>query len=78
MEKRKLSFWQIWNMSFWLEFKWVLLCNSNVSRIFQTLGANIDDIPILWVRTYDRLIIQPIIGYFSDRLGQIGRRKPYF
>jgi maltose/moltooligosaccharide transporter len=44
------------------------LQNSNVSRIFQTLGANIDDIPILWVAApMTGLIIQPIIGYFSDR-----------
>jgi maltose/moltooligosaccharide transporter len=81
MEKRKLSFWQIWNMSFgFLEFKWVsLLQNSNVSRIFQTLGANIDDIPILWVAPMTGLIIQPIIGYFSDRTWtKLGRRKPYF
>jgi maltose/moltooligosaccharide transporter len=51
MEKRKLSFWQIWNMSFgFLGIQMgFALQNSNVSRIFQTLGANIDDIPILWV-----------------------------
>jgi maltose/moltooligosaccharide transporter len=50
MEKRKLSFWQIWNMSFGSGIQMgFALQNSNVSRIFQTLGANIDDIPILWV-----------------------------
>ena len=56
------------------------LQNSNVSRIFQTLGANIDDIPILWVAApLTGLIIQPIIGYFSDRTWtRLGRRKPYF
>jgi maltose/moltooligosaccharide transporter len=56
------------------------LQNSNVSRIFQTLGANIDDIPILWVAApMTGLIIQPIIGYFSDRTWtKLGRRKPYF
>jgi maltose/moltooligosaccharide transporter len=54
------------------------LQNSNV-RIFQTLGANIDDIPfILWVAPMTGLIIQPIIGYFSDRTWtKLGRRKPY-
>jgi maltose/moltooligosaccharide transporter len=68
MEKRKLSFWQIWNMSFgFLGIQMgFALQNSNVSRIFQTLGANIDDIPILWVAApMTGLIIQPIIG--SDR-----------
>ena len=56
------------------------LQNSNVSRIFQTLGANIDDIPILWVAApLTGLIIQPIIGYFSDKTWtKLGRRKPYF
>ncbi len=82
MEKRTLSFWQIWNMSFgFLGIQMgFALQNSNVSRIFQTLGANIDDIPILWVAApLTGLIIQPIIGYFSDRTwNKLGRRKPYF
>ena len=82
MEKRTLSFWQIWNMSFgFLGIQMgFALQNSNVSRIFQTLGANIDDIPILWVAApLTGLIIQPIIGYFSDRTwNRLGRRKPYF
>lgn len=82
MEKRKLSFLQIWNMSFgFLGIQMgFALQNSNVSRIFQTLGANIDDIPILWVAApLTGLIIQPIIGYFSDRTWtKLGRRKPYF
>lgn len=82
MEKRKLGFWQIWNMSFgFLGIQMgFALQNSNVSRIFQTLGANIDDIPILWVAApLTGLIIQPIIGYFSDRTWtKLGRRKPYF
>jgi maltose/moltooligosaccharide transporter len=82
MEKRRLSFWQIWNMSFgFLGIQMgFALQNSNVSRIFQTLGANIDDIPILWVAApLTGLIIQPIIGYFSDRTWtRLGRRKPYF
>jgi maltose/moltooligosaccharide transporter len=82
MEKRRLSFWQIWNMSFgFLGIQMgFALQNSNVSRIFQTLGANIDDIPILWVAApMTGLIVQPIIGYFSDRTWtKLGRRKPYF
>ena len=57
------------------------LQNANVSRIFQTLGAEIEDIPILWVAApLTGLIIQPIIGYFSDRTWhpKLGRRRPYF
>ena len=56
------------------------LQNANVSRIFQTLGANIDDIPVLWVAApLTGLIVQPIIGYMSDRTWNgLGRRRPYF
>ncbi len=56
------------------------LQNANVSRIFETLGANIDDIPILWVAApVTGLIVQPIIGYMSDRTwNKLGRRRPYF
>ncbi|RYG29840.1 MAG: MFS transporter, partial [Chitinophagaceae bacterium] len=82
MEKRKLSFWGIWNMSFgFLGIQMgFALQNANVSRIFQTLGASIDDIPALWVAApLTGLIVQPIIGYFSDRTWtRLGRRKPYF
>lgn len=82
MEKRKLGFWEIWNMSFgFLGIQMgFALQNANVSRIFQTLGAKIDDIPILWVAApLTGLIVQPIIGYFSDRTWtKLGRRKPYF
>jgi len=56
------------------------LQNANVSRIFQTLGAKIEDIPILWVAApLTGLIIQPIVGYFSDRTWhpKLGRRRPY-
>lgn len=56
------------------------LQNANVSRIFETLGANIDEIPILWIAAPTTgLIIQPIIGYMSDRTwNKLGRRRPYF
>ena len=82
MKKPKLSFWQIWNMSFGflgIQFGFALQ-NGNVSRIFQTLGAEIDQIPILWIAApITGLIIQPIVGYMSDKTwGKFGRRRPYF
>lgn len=80
--KPRLSFWQIWNMSFGflgIQFGFALQ-NGNVSRIFQTLGADIDKIPILWIAApVTGLIVQPIIGHMSDRTwGRLGRRRPYF
>ena len=56
------------------------LQNANVSRIFETLGAKVDDIPILWIAApVTGLLVQPIIGYFSDRTwNRLGRRRPYF
>jgi len=56
------------------------LQNANVSRIFETLGARIDDIPILWIAApVTGLIMQPIIGHMSDRTwNRFGRRRPYF
>jgi len=82
MKKPKLSFWQIWNMSFGflgIQFGFALQ-NGNVSRIFQTLGAEIEQIPILWIAApVTGLIIQPIIGYMSDKTwGRLGRRRPFF
>ncbi len=82
MNKPRLNFWQIWNMSFGflgIQFGFALQ-NANVSRIFETLGAKIDDIPILWIAApVTGLIVQPIIGHLSDKTwGKLGRRRPYF
>ncbi len=82
MNKPRLSFWQIWNMSFGflgIQFGFALQ-NANVSRIFETLGASIDAIPILWIAApVTGLIIQPIIGHWSDKTwNKLGRRRPFF
>src|SRR5690606_22649995 len=81
MQKRTLSFWEIWNMSFGflgIQFGFALQ-NANTSRIFETLGASVEDIPILWIAApVTGLVVQPIVGYFSDRTwARIGRRRPY-
>lgn len=83
MEKQKLGFWQIWNMSFGflgIQFGFALQ-GGFMSRIFQTLGAEKDAIPLLWIAApLTGLLVQPIIGYLSDKTWseRWGRRKPYF
>ncbi|MDN3203364.1 MFS transporter [Algoriphagus sediminis] len=82
-EKKKLSFWQIWNMSFGflgIQFGFALQ-GGFMSRIFQTLGADKDAIPLLWIAApLTGLLVQPIVGYLSDRTWhpKFGRRKPFF
>lgn len=81
-KKPMLSFWQIWNMSFGflgIQFGFALQ-NANVSRIFQTLGGDVDRLAVYWLAApVTGLIIQPIVGYYSDKTwGRLGRRRPYF
>lgn len=81
--KKKLSFWSIWNMSFGflgIQFGFALQ-GGFMSRIFQTLGADKDAIPFLWIAApLTGLLVQPIVGYLSDRTWhpKFGRRKPFF
>lgn len=80
--KPQLGFWQIWNMCFGflgLQFG-LALQTANASRIFATLGASMDAIPSLWIAApLTGLIVQPIVGYCSDRTwNALGRRRPYF
>ncbi|MFZ6801574.1 MFS transporter [Undibacterium sp. Di24W] len=83
LAKPKLSFWQIWHMSFGffgIQFGFALQ-NTNTSRIFATLGADIDNLSILWLAApITGLLVQPIIGYLSDNTWHPvwGRRRPFF
>jgi maltose/moltooligosaccharide transporter len=82
-EKPRQSFAGLWNISFGffgIQIGFALQ-NANMSRIFQTFGAKIDDLPWLWVAApLTGLLVQPVIGHLSDRtwLGRLGRRRPYF
>ena len=82
MEKRKLSFWQIWNMSFgFLGMQMgFALQNANASRILQIFGADVHELSWFWIiAPLMGLIVQPIIGHYSDKTwGKFGRRKPFF
>jgi len=81
--KPRLSFWQLWNMSFGffgIQFGFALQ-NANTSRIFSTLGANPDDLALFWLAApVTGLLVQPVIGYMSDNTWhpKWGRRRPFF
>ena len=82
MQKPRLSFWQIWNMSFGflgIQFGWGLQL-ANMSPIYKYLHAEESQLPYLWLAgPITGLIIQPIIGSMSDRTwNRLGRRRPYF
>ncbi|HEX8485919.1 MFS transporter [Sphingomonas sp.] len=82
-EKPRQGFGGLWNISFGffgIQIGFALQ-NANMSRIFQSLGTSLDDLPALWVAApLTGLLVQPIIGHMSDRtwLGRLGRRRPYF
>ncbi len=83
MEKPRQGFRGLWNISFGffgIQIGFALQ-NANMSRVFQSLGSNLDDLPALWVAApLTGLLVQPIIGHMSDKtwLGRLGRRRPYF
>lgn len=80
--KPELNFFQIFNMCFGflgIQFGFALQ-NANVSRIFETLGADYNNLAILWIAApITGLVVQPIIGHMSDNTwNRMGRRRPYF
>ena len=83
LEKPRQSFAGLWNISFGffgIQIGFALQ-NANMSRIFQSLGSNVDDLAALWIAApLTGLLVQPVIGHLSDRtwLGRLGRRRPYF
>ena len=83
LEKPRQSFASLWNISFGffgIQIGFALQ-SANMSRIFQSLGSSLDDLPALWIAApLTGLLVQPIVGHLSDRtwLGRLGRRRPYF
>ena len=81
--KPRLSFWQLWNMSFGffgIQFG-LALQNVNTSRIFATLGTSMDDLALVWLAApVTGLLVQPVIGYLGDNTWhpRWGRRRPFF
>ena len=83
MDKPRQGFAGLWNISFGffgIQIGFALQ-NANMSRIFQSLGEDLEKLPGLWAAApLTGLLVQPIIGHLSDRtwLGRLGRRRPYF
>ncbi|PNU05855.1 MFS transporter [Novosphingobium guangzhouense] len=83
MDKPRQGWAGLWNISFGffgIQIGFALQ-NANMSRVFQSLGSGIDDLPALWIAApLTGLLVQPIVGHMSDRtwLGRFGRRRPYF
>ena len=82
VQKPSLSFWQIWNMSFGflgIQFGFALQ-TGYASRILETFGADVGNLSLFWLAApLTGMIIQPIIGHYSDRTwNRLGRRRPYF
>ena len=81
MEKKKLSFWQMFNLSFGffgVQIAYALQ-SANISRIFATLGADPHQLSFFWILPpLMGMLVQPLIGHWSDRTWcRMGRRKPY-
>jgi maltose/moltooligosaccharide transporter len=83
LEKPRQSVAGLWNISFGffgIQIGFALQ-NANMSRIFQSLGSSVDNLPVLWIAApLTGLLVQPVIGHMSDKtwLGRLGRRRPYF
>jgi len=82
MERPRLSFPELFNMSFGflgIQFGWGLQL-ANMSAVYERLGARPDEVPLLWLAApVTGLLVQPIVGALSDRTwGPLGRRRPYF
>lgn len=82
VQKPRLNFWQIWNMSFGflgIQFGFALQ-TGYASRILETFGADVGNLSLFWLAApLTGMIIQPIIGHYSDRTwNRLGRRRPYF
>lgn len=80
--KPSLNIWQVFTMSFGflgIQFGFALQ-NGNTSRILRSFGADVDQLPMFWiVAPLVGMIVQPLIGHYSDRTwNRLGRRKPYF
>lgn len=80
-ERPNLSFWQIWNLSFGFLGVQIgySLQNANTSRILQSLGADVHELSYFWLAApLAGLVVQPIVGLFSDRTwSRFGRRIPF-